>query len=406
MLAGDRGPAAKLAMELIVRTAEISAAEKLIDISWAHVTSAYYNGQVNVDFAEKLVSLGARISVPTTLTACSLDIREADRNNGAPAAQAALRLIALYRDMGCQTVMTCAPYHTRQEPEFGEQLAWTESSAVVYANSVLGARSNRYFEFLDMCAAITGRVPYTGLHRTSERRATTLIELNDIPPGWLDDDRFYHVLGFLLGRTVASEVPAIDGLPATVSTEQLRALGTAANASGVVNMFHVAGVTPEAQTLDEALQGTAPHRTVQIDRADIRAAAKVLNTSGTAALTAVCVGSPHFSVAEFEQLLPLVDGNTIHADVHFYVSTSRHVLDDIRKRGWLDALLEAGIEFVTDRCTYYSPTVDGCDGQVMTNSAKWAYYAPSMLGSAVTFAGLEECARSAVAGKIILGSEF
>lgn len=406
MLAGGHGPAAKLAMQLIVRTAEIGAAEKLIDISWAHVTSAYYNGQVNVDFAEKLASLGAHVRVPTTLTTCSLDIRHADRKGGVPAVQCALRLIDLYRDMGCQTVMTCAPYHTRKEPEFGEHLAWTESSAVVYANSVLGARSNRYFEFLDMFAAITGRVPCIGLHRTRERRATTLLNLTDMPPAWLDDDRFYHVLGFLLGRTVGSEVPAIDGLPSSVNTEQLRAIGAAANASGAVNMFHVVGVTPEAKTLDDAFQATGPDKIVQIGPRDIRDAAKKLDTSSTAALTAVCVGAPHFSVAEFKQLLPLVDGNRINPDIHFYVSTSRYVLDDIRERGWFDSLQAAGVEFITDRCTYYSPAVEGCEGRVMTNSAKWAYYAPGMLGSAVTFAGLEECVRSAVAGEVILDAEF
>jgi predicted aconitase len=281
--------------------------------------------------------------------------------------------------------MTCSPYHTRKEPEFGEQLAWTESSAVVYANSVLGARSNRYFEFVDACAAITGRVPCTGLHRSRDRRATILIDLADIPPAWLADDRFYHVLGFLLGRTVGSEVPVIDGLPSSVSTEQLRAIGAAANASGAVNMFHVVGVTPEAKTLEDAFQGM---------------------TSSNAALTAVCVGAPHFSVAEFEQLLPLVGENKIDPGVHFYVSTSRYVLDDIRERGWLDSLQSAGVEFITDRCTYYAPAIEGCDGRVMTNSAKWAYYAPGMLGSAVTFAGLDECVQSAIAGKVVVGSEF
>lgn len=406
MLAGEHGPAAKLALELIVRTAEISGAEELIDINWAHVTSAYYNGQVNVDFAEKLASLDAHVKVTTTLTTCSLDLRQADQKGGSPAVQAALRLIDLYCAMGCQTVMTCAPYHTRKEPKFGEQLAWTESSAVVYANSVLGARSNRYFEFLDMCAAITGRVPCTGLHRTRDRRATTLLKLTDIPPAWLDDDRFYHVLGFLLGRMVGSEVPAIDGLPSSVNTEQLRAIGAAANASGAVNMFHVIGVTPEAKTMEDAFHETAPDKRVQIGPSDIRDAAKKLDTSSQAALTAVCVGAPHFSVAEFEQLLPLVDGNRINPDIHFYVSTSRYVLDDIRERGWFDSLQAAGVEFITDRCTYYSPAVEGCEGRVMTNSAKWAYYAPGLLGSAVTFAGLEECVQSALAGEVILGSEF
>ena len=187
MLTGERGPGPRLAMELIVRTAEISNATRLIDISWAHVASAYYNGQVNVAFAERLASFGTRVGVPTTLTSCSLDVRVAGQYGGTPAVQTALRGIELYREMGCQTVMTCAPYHTRAEPVLGQHVAWSESSAVVYANSVLGARTNRYDEFLDMCAAITGRVADAGLHQTRNLLATLLFNLIEIPDSWLDD---------------------------------------------------------------------------------------------------------------------------------------------------------------------------------------------------------------------------
>jgi len=406
MLTGERGPGPRFAMELIVRTAEISNATRLIDISWAHVASAYYNGQVNVDFAERLVSSGTRVAVPTTLTSCSLDVRVARQYGGTPAVQTALRVIELYRQMGCQTVMTCAPYHTSTEPVFGQHVAWSESSAVVYANSVLGARTNRYDEFLDMCAAITGRVADAGLHRTRNRRATLSCNLKEVPESWLDDDRFYHVLGYLIGRTVGTDIPAINGLPGTVSKEQLRALGTAAAASGSLSMFHAIGVSPEAATQEEAFQGESPDRIVNIGPVEIRAAAKMLETADARPFSAVCVGAPHFSIDEFKQLMPLIEGVTINPDIHFYIATSRHVLDDIRERGWLDMLLKSGVEFVTDRCTYYAPTIEGCDGRVMTASAKWAYYAPGNLGSSVTFASLEDCVQSAVAGRIMLTSSF
>jgi predicted aconitase len=393
-------------MELIVRTAEISNAARLIDISWAHVASAYYNGQVNVDFAERLASSGTRVGVPTTLTACSLDVRGAGQNSDTPAVQTALRVIDLYRQMGCQTVMTCAPYHTRAEPVPGQHVAWSESSAVVYANSVLGARTNRYDEFLDMCAAITGRVPNAGLHRTRNRRAAILCNLREVPDSWLDDDRFYHVLGYFIGRTVGSDIPAINGLPETVHKEQLRALGTAAAASGSLSMFHAIGVSPEAATLEEAFNGESPDRTIDIGPVEIRAAARKLETADARPLSAVCVGAPHFSVVEFEQLVPLIKGIAIKPDIHFYVATSRHVLEDIRERGWLDMLQKSGVEFVTDRCTYYAPIIEGCDGRVMTTSAKWAYYAPGNLGSSVTLASLEDCVQSAVEGRIMLTSNF
>ena len=364
MLTGERGSGPRLAMELIVRTAEISNATRLIDISWAHVASAYYNGQVNVDFAERLASSGTRVAVPTTLTSCSLDVRVAGQYGGTPAVQTALRVIELYREMGCQTVMTCAPYHTRAEPVLGQHVAWSESSAVVYANSVLGARTNRYDEFLDMCAAITGR------------------------------------------RTAGTDIPAINGLPETVHKEQLRALGTAAAASGSLSMFHAIGVSPEAATREQAFHGELPDRIVDIGPVEIRAAARMLETADARPFSAVCVGAPHFSIDEFERLIPLIEGVTIKPDIHFYIATSRHVLEDIRERGWLDMLQKSGVEIVTDRCTYYAPIIEGCDGRVMTASAKWAYYAPGNLGSSVTFASLEDCVQSAVAGRIMLTSNF
>lgn len=406
MLAGECGPATEFAMQLLVRTAEITGAKTLIDVSWAHVTSAYYNGQANLDLAERLASLGARVSVPTTLTACSMDLRQAGRERTAPSVRSALRLIELYREMGCDSVMTCAPYHTRREPAFGEHLAWTESSAVVYANSVLGARSNRYYEFFDICAAITGRVPYTGLHEPRNRAATILVSLADLPPRWLEDERFYHILGFLLGRSVGNRIAAIEGLPLSVPTEQLRAIGTAANASGAVDMFHAIGVTPEAATRSEAFHGKAPQETLCIDREAIRNAVKILDTSNDLPLTAVCVGAPHFSIAEFGRLLSIIEGKTVHPNVHFYITTSQHVLGELKERGWLHTLQAAGIELITDRCTYYAPAIEGCKGRVMTNSAKWAYYAPGTLGSAVTFAGLDDCVASAVAGEALRVSWF
>ncbi len=406
MLTGERGPGPRFAMELIVRTAEISNATRLIDINWAHVASAYYNGQVNVDFAERLASSGTRVAVPTTLTSCSHDVRLAGQNGDTACVQTALRVIELYREMGCQTVMTCAPYHTRAEPVFGQQVAWTESSAVVYANSVLGARTNRYDEFLDMCAAITGRVPDAGLHRTRNRRAAILCNLREVPEPWLLDDRFYHVLGYFIGRIAGTDIPAINGLPRTVKKEQLRALGTAAAVSGSLSMFHTIGVSPEAATFEEAFHGESPDRIVNIGPDEIRLAAGMLESADARPFSAVCVGAPHFSIDEFEQLIPLIEGVAIKPDIHFYIATSRHVLEDIRERGWLDMLKTSGMEIVTDRCTYYAPIIEGCDGRVMTASAKWAYYAPGNLGSSVTFASLEDCVQSAVAGRIMLTSDF
>ncbi len=405
MLAGGSGGGAQLALQLIVRVAEATRAPRLIDVSWAHVGSAYYNGQANIDFAEKLIRLDTRVAIPTTLTTCSLNLQRLD-DSELDDRNTSLHLIDLYERMGCRPTMTCAPYHIRAEPGPGEHVAWTESSAVVYANSILGARTNAYVEFLDMCAAITGRAPDTGLHRTENRRATVVVELAGLPSNWLGDDRFFHVLGFVIGRTVGDQVPAIVGLPTTASLEQLRAIGSAGAASGSLKLFHAIGSTPEAPTLEEASQGPAPSNRICLGPAELREAAEQIGSSGDGEIGAVCLGTPHFSLAEFERLMPLVQGIRVHEAVRFYISTSDHVLQEVENRGWLEALRTAGVTPVTGRCTYYAPAIAGCDGRVVTNSAKWAYYAAGGLGTRPTFAGLEDCVRAAATGRIVSDAEF
>lgn len=406
-LEGDAGAGAQLAMQLIVRVAEATRAPRLIDITWAHVGSSYNNGQANIDFAERLAGLGTQVAVPTTLTACSLNLQRL-ADSDPDDRSVSLRLIELYEQMGCRPTMTCAPYHVRAEPGLGEHVAWTESSAVVYANSILGARTNAYVEFLDMCAAVTGRVPDTGLHRTENRSATVVVELEHIPLRWLADDRFFHLLGFLIGRLVGDAIPAIVGLPPLVRTEQLRAIGSAGAASGSLKLFHAVGITPEAATLEEATQGLPPSSRIGVGPDDLRAAAERLGANGGEAgpVGAVCLGTPHFSLAEFEQLMPLLEGIRVREGVRFYISTSDHVLGEVAGRGWLDSLRGAGITPVTGRCTYYAPLVSGCDGRVVTNSAKWAYYAAGGLGSRPTFASLEDCVDAATTGRIASDVEF
>jgi len=397
-LSGARGEAAQLAMRLLVAVGEAQRASRMIDIAGAHVAAAFDNSQANHDFAQRLAAGGARVEVPTTLTACSTDTRS---STDAPA----LALIELYKGMGCEAELTCAPYYSRNEPGFGEQLAWCESSAVVYANSVLGARTNRYVEFLDMCAAITGRVPETGLHIAENRKAAVLCKLIDLPPKWLTADWFFQALGIFLGRRVGDAIPALGGLPASTSREQLRAFGSALATTGSVNMYHAIGLTPEAATQEAAFQGDAPGSVIEVRAADLSETAAGLTRNNGEPLQAVCLGAPHFSLDEFAELDRLLDGRRITSDICMIVATSRAVLAALEHAALSETLQHAGVKIVTDRCTYYCPAVDGCEGHVMTNSAKWAYYAPAALGVPVTFADLQSCVDSACSGHLVTGTE-
>jgi predicted aconitase len=396
-LDGEHGNGAALAMRLVVRMAEVARAPRLRDVTRAHIDSCLYHGQVGLDFADRLVAGGADVVVPATLNVSSLDllhpelVRLDDETR-----ERAKRLMDAYISMGCRPTWTCAPYQLADRPAFGEHVAWAESNAIVFANSVLGARTNRYGDFIDICAAVTGRVPDHGLHTVAGRRATVLVRLKDIPEALFDDELFYPVLGHLLGRRAGSEVAAIEGLPPETSEDRLKAIGAAAASSGSVALFHAVGVTPEAPSL-EAVAGNQTREEV-ITRADLRAARDELSRVPVGAeIGAVSVGTPHASEEQLRRLAGLVAD--ARPRVPFYVNTGRTQLDGIGSVA--DDLTDAGIAIVTDTCTYITPILHDARGPVMTDSGKWAWYAPSNLGFEVALGSLEDCVRSAATGRVV-----
>ncbi len=400
-LSGERGEAERLAMRIVVATARTMGASHLIDVAGAHIDGCLYHGPVSLDFAERLVTGGARVGVPTTLNTGSLDLLHPGLVHETPERTlAARRLMDAYVEMGCRPTWTCAPYQLPDRPAFGQHIAWAESNAIVFANSVLGARTDRYGDFIDICAAITGRVPFAGLHTDEERAAEIVFTLTGVPDRLLDEDVLYPVLGDLVGREAGGAVAAIVGLPPDTSEDRLKALGAGAASSGSVALFHAVGVTPEAPTLEDALRGRVPVRQVAVTSERLRAARDELSTTTRTDLTAVSLGTPHFSFAEFETLVPLLDGLRTHPGVEFLVSTGRDVLPELERRGWLDPLERAGVQLVTDTCTYITPIIRATPAPVMTNSAKWAWYAPANLGVDVVFGSLEECVRSAALGRV------
>src|SRR6185503_11941098 len=195
MVSGERGAAAQLAMSILVRMAPVYGASTLMDITQAHIDSTLYLGDATLEFAERLASLGARVAVPTTLNVSGVD--ECGWKDWAVspdwAAKAARQMLA-YEKMGATPTWTCAPYQTAMRPRFGQQIAWGESNAIAFANSVIGARTERYPDLLDICCAITGRVPAVGLHLTGNRAGQLLIRLADVPITLQQDDQFFAVL--------------------------------------------------------------------------------------------------------------------------------------------------------------------------------------------------------------------
>ena len=399
LLRGDHGEGAAFAMRLLTTFAEAVDAPRFIDIEAAHVDGCLYLGRASLDFVERLVELGARVRVPTTLNVGSVDLLHPKlfRGESEVGANGAL-LMRAHEKLGCLPTFTCAPYQTKYRPRLGAQIAWGESNAIVFANSVIGARTERYGDFIDLCCGVTGRAPEFGLHLETNRRARVLVEIASVPPEWDGAELACVAIGHLLGR-IGDGVAAISGLPAHTSEDDLKALGAAAASSGAVALFHAIGLTPEAPTQEAAFAGMAPERVVRFGADDLRAAALSLSTvENGAPIHAVTLGTPHFSIREFERLLPMLEGERTRADI--WINTGRATLQEVRARGWEEPLRAAGVVFVVDTCVYATKLLPAAEGAVMTNSGKCAYYAPGNLGVGVAFGSLAECVASARAGRV------
>ena len=404
LLEGREGDGAAFAMRLVVRAAEVTGATELIDISRAHVDSCLYHGEATLDFVQRLVDGRARVRVPTTLNVGAVDLLHPELYRGDHRlADRGRLLMDRYRALGARPTYTCAPYQLEDSrPSVGEQVAWGESNAIVFCNSVLGARTNRYGDFIDVAAAITGRVPLAGLHRTEARRATLVLRLAaDVPAALRDADALFPVLGIVLGRRAGSAVAAIDGLPPGQSEDRLKQLGASAASSGAVAMVHVVGSTPEAPTLDAALQHAAPDAVELIGLDELRRARDGLTTAAGDRLGAVSLGTPHASLEELRRLAVMLGDRTVHPDVECLVSTGRDVLAAAARDGTSTRLRDAGVEILVDTCSYIAPILRRTDGAVMTDSGKWAYYAPANVGARVVLGSTGECVRSAVAGRVV-----
>ncbi len=403
-LDGKFGKAMQFAMETVVTAAAIDQAESLIDISFAHIDACFYNGRAHLDFVNYLLEHGATLAVPSwtnngLVALNDLTLRDPGKSREMEEAR---QLMLAYVKLGCRPVWTCAPYQLPDRPALGEHIVGSESNAVSFYNSVIGARSNMYGDYLDVCAAVTGRVPFTRLHRDEARAAQVVFDVSKIPQAILDNDLFYHLLGHFIGLNSHYRVPAILGLPQACNEDDLKAISAAASSAGSVPLFHAVGITPEAPTLASACQDQAPQQTIELTLADLQASRAQLGGNTASALVGVALGTPHFSFSEFERLVALLDRRSIYPGLVFYLTTSRHVHQLAQEQGWIDLLQQAGVRIVTDTCTYFSPAVNGLRGKIMTNSAKWAYYAPGMLPVEAVIGSLAECVESAVSGSVVL----
>lgn len=400
MLEGEHGPATALAMRILARMAPLYGADRFIEVTKAHIDGIVYEGNAGLAFAERLADLGGQVRVPTSLNVMSMDRTNWQQLGQAPAFAAnARRLGYAYVRMGAVPTFTCAPYQTEAAPVFGEQIAWSESNAVAYANSVIGARSNRYGDYLDISCALTGRVPASGLHLTENRRGTHWFRLEGISECLQARDEFYPVLGYLLGQSITNGIPVVDGLTVAPTSDQLKTLAAAAASSGAIALFHLVGVTPEAATLHDAFQGDIPLGPECISLERLRTIRSMLTTTSAELVDVVAFGSPHASLHECLTLAELMDGESAREGMQVYVTTSRGVKEILARNGALAKIEAFGTSVVADTCIAVAPLVRPGARVLMTNSGKYAHYGPGIIGVESIYGSTEECVRAAISGR-------
>lgn len=393
MMEGAHGEAAAQAMRIVCAMAIKQGAAQLIDVSQVHIDGCIYASPANLTFAERMASTGAKVLVPATTNAISVDHANW-RSQGVPAAfgTPAARLADAYVRMGCAPSFTCSPYLLDTAPRAGDHVAWSESNAVIFANTVIGARTAKHPDFFDLCIALTGRAPMAGPYLDENRKARRIINV-----AWPDgaDESVWPLLGYLAGRAAPDRIPLLRGLAeARPSRDDLKALCAAFGTTSAAPMLHIEGVTPEA---DGAAAPDAD--AVAITRRDLAATWSSLN-GGAAEVDLVALGSPHASVDECRIIADAFGERRRHEGVAVILTVGKHVLSQARRDGVLERLQRSGVQVLPDLCwcSIVEPLFPPQTRTVMTNSGKYAHYGPGLSGRVVRFGALTDCMAAALDG--------
>ena len=393
LLAGAEGKANALAMEITCIMAAQQGATQLCDITRGHIDGCIYASPANLRFAAAMREMGARVRVPTTMNAISVEharwqAQGTPPSFGGPAAALADAYVA----MGARPTFTCAPYLLDNPPVQDEMIGWSESNAVIYANTVLGARTVKHPDFLDLFIAMTGRAPLSGVYLDEPRRPARVIAV-EAPTA--PDDAFWPMLGWLIGDRAPDRIPLVTGLEGlTPSPDDLKALCAAFGSTSGAPMLHLAGITPEADL--PPLPG-ADHLT--ITQAHMRALWAQFNAA-PAQVDLVAIGSPHASAPECRAFAAALRGRKVAAGVEAIVTIGAHVAAQLDADGTTAALQASGVKVLRDLCwcSISEPVLPPSAKVILTNSGKYAHYGPGLTGRQMRFGGLATCADSAVSG--------
>jgi phosphomecalonate degydratase large subunit len=409
MLSGDSGPGVQKAMEILTALGRIYGADDLVPVTSVQVAGVSYKnlGDAGLEFLADWAQQGARVRVPTTLNPAGLDLeRWQDLGFDADFAAKQARVIQAFVAMGIRPTCTCTPYYVGNSPACGDHVAWSESSAVSFANSVLGARTNREGGPSALAAAIAGRTARYGLHLIAHRRAQLVAEVRC--PVTSPSD--FGALGALVGKIARNRVvyfkfrAASTASAASQEAQALqhlafKSLGAAMAASGAVALYHVEGVTPEADQPGII----APGAETLVVESLAGGYAMLDSDGGSGDIDLVWIGCPHASPAELAQVVELLAGRRVRA--RLWVTMARETRAEAARAGMVAALEALGGQVVADTCLVVAPVKDLGFRRMATPSGKGAYYAQSQSGLAVRYGPLEACIEAAVTGRWPLESE-
>lgn len=378
---GEHGWANQICMKILVRLGELFNATRLIPIESAHVSGVSYKtlGDAPAEFLATLADADGKARVKATLNPQSFDPEYLSKRLPKHIREKQFNILRQFEKMGFTQSLTCTPYYL-EKPKKGSHLAWAESSAVVYANSVLGAWTNREGGPSALAAAIIGKTPDYGAHRAENRKPSILIKV-ETP---LRNEAEFGALGIYLGKILEDKIPIIQGLK-NVSEEKLKQLGAALATTGMVNMFHH-NIRLERRRMEK----------VSVEAKDIKQTIESLSTTSKTKPDLVFIGCPHCSLNEIRQIARLIEDKKVQAGREFWVCTSRHVKE--RARGYAKKIESSGGHVLADMCTVVSWTETLGIKTMMTNSAKTAYYAPTLNKAETVFAPLKHCLKAVLQG--------
>ncbi len=382
ILDGEEGEARRLSMKLLVAIGDAYEAKRMIRVRSAQISGVSYKtiGEPGLEFLKEFSSRGALATVRAMLNPAGMDLTRW-RELGVPEefAQKQLEIMRCFRNMKIQPTCTCIPYSAEGASLRGQHVAWAESSAVVFANSVLGAYTNREGGPTALASAILGKSPLYGMHLDEQRTPTHLVKVRCK----LENDLDYGLLGYWIGGDVGSHIPRINSLHGAPSYDQLKALSASMAVSGSVPMF----------SMNKRADKREEHEAIDVDREELLKTHRALSSEKE--FEHICLGCPHLSLKELRLIAHLVSGRK--AMKKLWCFTSRHLRDAAEQHGYVGTIEQAGGKVVCDTCMVVSPIREmGIDG-IVTNSCKAAHYLRSLNRVESCLISLKECIKYALA---------